>query len=406
MKIGKFSSENNVSIDSIRHYMELGLIMPEKIGGHYDFDDICLSDLKEIVSLKEMEFTLSEIKSIFQFKKLGKLTHYQEIEMYKELYINKHDKIMMRIEELDRSKEKLENRIKKLSQIKSKENFTIGIDISSLSILKCLKCGEDLNLAEGHIINNQVIDGLLRCRCGNQYKIVEGILMGESNSHENLSYIYDIYYIAQYISETDSKYIENVYKGLDWAYKKLNFEELRNKRILDLGSGVGFLAREIYDHLPEDSLYIAVDHDINRHIFLKKMLEKAKTKKNVMFICSDFLKIPIKDKSIDVLLDYSGTSNYSFENEEFVLNLIDKKIKDNALLLGAYILFEKFGLNNPMPSQIRKNFILKNIKKEIKALGYEAIDEKKSSTLQKGGKYESYFTEDEKVSAYGFYGRR
>lgn len=30
MKIGKFGELNNISIDTIRHYMDLGLIIPEK----------------------------------------------------------------------------------------------------------------------------------------------------------------------------------------------------------------------------------------------------------------------------------------------------------------------------------------------------------------------------------------
>lgn len=32
MKIGKFGEVNNLSIDTIRHYMDLSLIIPEKKG--------------------------------------------------------------------------------------------------------------------------------------------------------------------------------------------------------------------------------------------------------------------------------------------------------------------------------------------------------------------------------------
>jgi len=37
MRIGKFSNINNISIDTIRHYMDLRLIIPENIGGQYFF---------------------------------------------------------------------------------------------------------------------------------------------------------------------------------------------------------------------------------------------------------------------------------------------------------------------------------------------------------------------------------
>ena len=38
-------------------------------------------------------------------------------------------------------------------------------------------------------------------------------------------------------------------------------------------------------------------------------------KRNIVFICADFLNIPIQSSSIDIVIDQSGTSNYSFEHE-------------------------------------------------------------------------------------------
>ncbi len=34
MRIGNFSNINNISIDTIRHYMDLRLIIPENIGAN------------------------------------------------------------------------------------------------------------------------------------------------------------------------------------------------------------------------------------------------------------------------------------------------------------------------------------------------------------------------------------
>lgn len=405
MKIGKFAEANGLSIDTIRHYMDMGLIIPEKKGGQYYFDLRCQEDLYNILNLKSMGFTLSEIKTIFMFKGFGKLTPFQEDEYYRALYKNKYSSIEKEIEELNRIRDRLKDKLQELSKYKFEKNFEMGIGIKALSLFSCLKCGGELILSHGKIINNQVMNGSLRCSCGEEYIIRDGILMVGS-IEGLLEFKFDYNYIRDYISLTDISYLENLYKGLEWEYRRINFDDFKSKVLLELGSGMGFFLRSIYNDLPDDCVYIAVDYNLERHQFLKNMLEGSSIRKNIIFVCSDFLKIPIRNKSIDVLLDISGTSNYSFDNEAFLLKEIDNYVRDDAMLIGAYILFKNFGANSQIDEKYRKNFILKNIKEEIKALKYKLIDEKTSGYIEKGGKYESFFNQGEKIYSYIFYGKR
>ena len=64
MKIGKFGEVNNISIDTIRHYMDLSLIIPEK-GGQFFLMMYCQRDLKLILHYKDLGFSLNEIKNYF-----------------------------------------------------------------------------------------------------------------------------------------------------------------------------------------------------------------------------------------------------------------------------------------------------------------------------------------------------
>lgn len=62
MRIGKFAALHSVTQDTIRHYQEMGLLVAEKVNGRYDFTDADSRDLEKILHLKELEFTLNEVK--------------------------------------------------------------------------------------------------------------------------------------------------------------------------------------------------------------------------------------------------------------------------------------------------------------------------------------------------------
>ncbi|MEW9122109.1 MAG: MerR family transcriptional regulator [Thermotaleaceae bacterium] len=408
MKIGIFSKINNLTIDAVRHYMELGLVLPVKQGGHYDFDDRCQQDIKDILSLKDMGFTLNEVKIIFKYKRLGKLAAYQEDEYYRALFTSKLDHLDGDIKTLKHYKKNIEWKLKELRTQSKFEAYRMGVDLKVLDVLRCQNCSEELLLIEGTIDNNQIMKGKLKCKCGEGYIIDSGIL---SSSKEIIEDDFDYEenynrYLSEYIHSTDLSYLDNFNKGLEWSYRKINFNSFNGKILLELGTGFGYFLRYIYHDLPDDCLYIAVDHSMNKLRLLKGLLEKTACKKNILFICSDFLKIPIKNKAVDILLDLSGTSNYSFENKGFLLDFTDKYIKDKSFLFGAYILFKNFSHNSFIEEGYRRNFILKYIKDSIALLQYKGISENISDYIEKGGKYENYFVEGEKIFLYTFYGER
>lgn len=406
LRIGKFAKMNEISVDTVRHYMDLGLIVPEKKGGQYDFDEYCQNDFKMISEFKAMGFQLNEIKLFFLYKNIGKLTNYDEDSYYQSLFTRKRQLIEKEIIYLQQIKEKLDHKINKFTKHHSDILETNGVHINTLKLLRCSECDQSLSLKNGSISQNQVIEGALACSCGLSYTIHSGII---SVNHSNAAPTEDFLQgdkIHEYILITDPDYLQNINKSLHWAKRKLDSLDLQQKVILELGSGMGIFLRNLYQDLPDNCLYIAVDHNRERLIFLKGLLEKTEMHRNVLFICADFLEIPIARHSIDILIDHTGTSNYSFENERFLLREADQLIKAEGHLLSSFFIFKNFSSKSKIAPKLRPNFSIQFIKEQLGDLMYKLIDDRNSEILQYGGKYEDFFVKGEEVYTYSFFGKK
>lgn len=402
MKIGAFAKRNQVGIDTIRHYMDLELLIPQKPAKQYEFDLQCQKDFDEIVSLKSLGFTLSEIKNIFIVKHLGKMTSFRQEDRYKNLFKEKYESTTAEIEKLNREKSGLEEELRRLDVKNEDRQCKTGVGLSCLQYLRCGGCGDPLVLKEAAVEDDMILSGKLKCKCGAEYPVRDGILFAGAvrDGEEQLPDI------LSYIQNTDAAYLNRIYKTLEWDVQNMDFSSLSGKLVLELGSGSGFFLRRIYNELPEDTVYIAVDHDPARLRFLKDALEKSGVRKNILFLCCDFTRMPLPPRSIDVICDYSGTSNYSFDHGDFLLESIERYFKPDAALLGSYIIFKNFSQNSTIPMDRRPNFRLDAVKKRIEKLGFSKRAEYASDVVTKGGIYEDYFRDDEKVMTYSFVGKR
>ncbi|QNK39265.1 methyltransferase domain-containing protein [Caproicibacter fermentans] len=403
MKIGAFARHNRVSIDTIRHYIDLELLIPQKIGKQYQFDLQCQKDFEEILYFKSLGFTLLEIKDIFIVKHLGKMTSFQREEFYQNIFKDKHEKVKMQIEALNREKSCLEDELHKLDGKREAKPFPMGISLNWLRLLCCHRCGGPLLLKEAAVEDNMILSGTLKCNCGVEYSIQDGILfvnpdkaVCEDRVPEPLSYI----------RHTDAAYLNHVYKTLEWTVQKIDFKGLSEKVVLELGSGSGFLLRRIYDDLPENTVYIAVDCNRGGLLSLKKILENAEKKKEIFFICCDFLELPLAEHSADLICDFAGSSNYGFDHSEFLLNSMERYFKKDAALFGSYIIFRNFSSDSLVPVDCRENFRVGPVGRKIEELGFLKQSDYLSDVVAKGGIYENYFQNGEKVLTYGFAGKR
>ncbi|MDP3388304.1 MAG: MerR family transcriptional regulator [Eubacteriales bacterium] len=414
MRIGQFAAINNTSIDTIRHYMSLGLLVPEKLNAQFEFDENCADDFQEIVALKKIGFSLSEIQQLTLYRRIGKLTEYDRRMTYKTFFEKKKERIDLEIEKLNEMKHNLNKELEKMrvrqNEDKASGYETIGLSLSSLEMFACPVCQGSFEIIEGSIHHDTLIDATLACHCDYQIRIADGIIFTPDliNEYENVRNTdlsqYSEHYIDEYINTTHVDYLQKLHSGLQWSTRHISTVPLDNAIALELGSGYGYYMRHMLDRFPETSTYIAVDHDPLKIMWLKKIIERSQPRCKIIFVCADFIKLPLKTGSIDILLDISGSSNYSFEHPEFLLYEIDHLLKKNTRILGYYILFENFVAQSKVPASLRKGFQIQHIKSHLKALQFACVDDFISETVDKAGPLEDYFVNGERVCTYFYSG--
>lgn len=403
MRIGEFADRYSITQDAVRHYIEIGLLFPVKSSsGYYQFEDDCQKSLERIIELKRMRFSLDEIKKILSYEILAGEELYRENSSYIDIFRRKKNQIDEDIAMLVQAQDMLSqacmpDAFEDGGCVNDVFNGSFGMNIKHMHLLACPDCNDSFDIKKAEISDNVLTAAELSCSCGYSMRIEDGIIIADEGLLELSEDPLDI---GSYIDNTHPEFIQNIQRSISWFKNEMDFESFKGKTILELGSGSGFFLRSLYENLPEDCLYIAVDNNINRHYELKKMLENHRISKNIIFICCDFMQIPIKKTSADIVLDFSGSTNYAFNNEDFLINKIGDVFSPEAVLFGSYFVFENFKANSLIEDGYKKHFMKKNILKNLKDASFCLMNSHESEQLTQGGIYENFFVEGERVRSF------
>ncbi len=148
---------------------------------------------------------------------------------------------------------------------------------------------------------------------------------------------------------------------------------------------------------------IGIDNNPYLNKYLKNLLEMTAKRAKIIFITADLPVLPLQEDTVDIMVDFAGTSGYSFENEGFLPVLLNNYLKDKAVFIASFIVYEKFGPDTVVDLPYRRNFRYREIREKIVRLGFELKNEHKTEKveIQKSiGKYEDFARIGDKLSSY------
>lgn len=407
MKIGEFAKRFEITIDTVRHYMELELLIPEKVGGQYFFDGSCIDDIEEILWLKKANFALNEIQKIITLKRITTLKTDEDLQYYKSLMIDKRNELIGERDRIDSIIAKINNRVDNISLDKTCNKRKLGLPLGFLNFLSCPKCNKSLELVSGNIENSSIMQGKLECSCGFTANITDGIIKLETAKEVQSDFITSSS-IKDYMEDVSTEYINLLHRTKEWMIKKMDFTVKPQNVILDLGTGSGIFLNKIHKQLPRDTYYIVTDHNLSMTRYTKDLMESISRHKNFVFICSDLLSLPIKNESVDMVVDYLGTTNFNFYKPGFLIKLLGEKIKSQGKWIGSYFYFKQNSKSiQKYPGECRPYFYFNNIIKEFESSKFREIDSKDFGYVERAGEiFETFMVEGDKVFQWTYYGEK
>jgi DNA-binding transcriptional MerR regulator len=399
VKIGQFSKKFKISIDTIRHYIDLGLIVPIKNGRTYIFNEQCEKDLLLTIKLKNWGFRLKDIKQYLHIQRIGSASKMDDI-----TYLV--NQLNTRVSELDKEIAILsQQRVAVLSEIDYLQDMVFttnqnkGIPFDILNVIKCKKCLSVFKIIPSYErYNNEIVKGDLECSCGNVLKIENGMVIGKNyfkNRYVPFQVNSDNFY-KDYVMSTNPIFLDQIYKSIEWISTILHdtncmsHKRHDSKTIMELGVGSGLFLKKYYNKIGKDDIYIAVDHDIKRIKLVKDLIDKKNSGKRTLFVVSDFEEIPIAYESIDIIIDFYSSASYSIESKKPLVSIAKDYLSKDGLYIGVYATYKQLKSFGIEAVTDKNAFILHHVKKRIEEAGLRIIDDNLSEPIAYSKKYDTF----------------
>ncbi len=359
MKIGEFSRKFNVSVSTVRHYINLGLLIPEKDGFQYRFTDIDCRDMDIITSMKSAGFKLDELNkylSLHRFYNKDDYVLYEKLleflSLKKRSLLDERDRIETFITLLDkRIKDVEDERDSASRRLMNKErafDSTLpGVPLDAVGLLACPDCGRRLRVSDAEISDNSIVTGELKCSCGYSASVKNGIILtSEAVDLDNDPQFLECYFgeenlitnedgiVLMGMSEHSSAYLTNFYKGGMWMQKELEALDVKGKTVLFPDIACQYLYSHLGNDDVSDNIFIVTALTERTMRAMRRHIANARPDIKVTYVINQDGRLPIRKGAIDIVVDYMGSSNLGFFMDRHYFDMINPLFAGDAIILS------------------------------------------------------------------------
>jgi DNA-binding transcriptional MerR regulator len=409
MKIGTFARKFKLNISAVRFYINNGLLRPDRIGGQYEFDRECVSDMEKILKYKRYYFSLEEIQLLFFMEKASRFQDEIVIEVCADILKSKRKQLITERDNLTQFIDEIDKEIESFASIASKDGSDAGVPFSFIPYLYCPVCQEALKLDSASLSNGSIQKGVLSCECGYTAVISDGIILCKDFSEETpfkaFENVESVIAMKDQFSPTYRRLITRTYI---WMYNCI-VNRLDNAKCFLTGPFTFNFLLEYIEKLGKNNTYIIFDPSLKRISKIKKYLSSWDY--TIVFIVGKPADLPIKNSSVDFYIDDYSTVNSLFTYNTFSTETIAPLLKNAGEAVGIFTTYQNApkslrNFNKDHPNFKSEKMTLGGLKYNWSLVNVKTIEEKIIGTTTSG---EPHFPQNEigeTIEVHGYHARK
>ncbi|RST70822.1 MerR family transcriptional regulator [Siminovitchia acidinfaciens] len=393
MLIGKFAQKYGVKPDTIRYYMDLGLLIPKKRNHYYHFDKTCEEDMEIISELKKYRFSLQEIHKFLSFKRVTLLSNKEDFTFLTQMLEEKKEELDEEIQNISYSIQEIDKKVEKLNLMHTLAGVEKGMPFEFLSMLYCPSCQVSLDLRNASTRGQQLFMGELFCSCGYKAQVHEGIVITEHLNKESFNphYIYD----REMLKIIQSSFISLSERASLWVKEYLTSEDLADKVIVETHIDTYVFLNKYISELDKSAFYIFSGSTMPMLKMLKSKIEQTNPGLKILYLLNSGLDLPIKHKAIDYMIDSYSFNEYCLFHQSLPMKTLSPYLKDDGKIIGASFYYHDGAkslskMKTLHPNACRANLRSYFIKDNLEAGNFQIIEKEDIGSTIDPGSYIKY----------------
>lgn len=411
MKIGAFARKFNLTNSTIRFYMQNGLLFPTKMGGQYEFDQKCITDMEKILRYKKYNFSIEEMQHIMFLENTSNHRDSSIVELTVNLLRQKRNELITAYNQLANTITDIEQEIESYPSVSLPQTTTKDLPFSLIPNLCCPKCGSPLQMSSVEIANGRIHSGKLFCEQCQSYEasVDDGIILCRSHVDSTPFKVFDnIDTVFSLSEESSPAYRMLIQKTYIWMYNQ-SAPKLNEANYIMTGPFTFNFLLTYINKIHPNSTIIICDPSIRKIQKMKFYLSGCPH--NIVYIAGMPQDIPLRKGLIDLYFDDYSMTDYCFTYGEFPVNHIAPLLKGDCEIYGIFSGYSKApktissfqGINTSFhPAkmhfrELKKDWYTNHVSiLEKETMGSAVIEEDLYPEEAKG----------EEITVYGYFGRK